>query len=63
MTAQEKAEQLVKEYLLLSTGFLNAKRSALITVGQIIDEIYLNDSQDSNNRLNYWIDVMEEIDK
>jgi len=62
--AKEKAKELVHRYDLLQThvegfSFFNAKECALITVNEILKELF--DNKGSNERIEYFYQVKQEI--
>jgi hypothetical protein len=74
MTAKEKAEKLLRDYLIYFPEYYNdleydynvekAKRCALIAVDEIIKETKLHDKTIyQHGRTAYWQEVKQEIEK
>jgi hypothetical protein len=65
MTPQEKAKELVNKYLQVYDGRLPiAKQCALIAVDEILSELTeIPYGLEYLNRLNYWLEVKQEIEK
>ncbi len=70
MTPQDKAKELVDKFRIISYGKYSiptknkAKQCALIAVDEILDDDVYDMSQELfENRINYWEEVKQEIEK
>ena len=68
MTPKEKAKELVEKYLfnniyLPSLTKELAKQSALICVDEVLESLWNTGHSFSNDEINYWQEVKQEINK
>ena len=73
MTPKEKAEELVSKYEMCTRPIFTLlhyeiekaynKQCALIAVDEIIEAIDSHDFETRNKKLNYWLEVKQEIEK